>query len=261
MSNLIKTVEYTGYFVAFGMTYYYVLAKVFDKWVLHQVLKTRWAQNYPVNQLNSLVNIIVAGIMQFLLLIVLSFMFPIAWKNLLLTHFKPIHILFGLLLGAAEMATANFLVIVMMTSLAFVGSSDIKNRLKGWKEMSYGGWINFFKISRENSNGYIIVLLIIFHIVIEELLFRGIVLQTYFQIEGIPYSVVLILPTLLFVLAQLAGMPSLWHAFFPMCSALVMGFVHNWLLLKVASIIPLIVAHITYFYLSVLLIPKTSTNP
>ena len=78
----------------------------------------------------------------------------------------------------------------------------------------------------------------------EETVFRGILIP-YFNQDSVIISV--IISTALFILMQAFHMPSLLSALFPMIGATVMGIVHGILFINNPSIIPLIIAHLSFF--------------
>ncbi|WP_287270157.1 hypothetical protein, partial [Thermogemmatispora sp.] len=68
--------------------------------------------------------------------------------------------------------------------------------------------------------------------------------------EGFPLA--LVTSTLLFVAVQAQGMPSWFSALPAMCGALVIGPINAWLLMTVPNILPLVLAHLTFFTVMIL---------
>ena len=82
----------------------------------------------------------------------------------------------------------------------------------------------------------------------EEIVFRGIT-QNYFLSYGNVTAALISL--ILFVYMQTFLMPSGLSAMFPVVGAFVMGAVHSYLHMKVPFLLPLIIAHMIFFVMSI----------
>jgi hypothetical protein len=257
--TLIGILFDTVIFIVLGCVYYLFLAKRFDNFFFKLVIGSGIANKHPANHLFALVNIAVAGFFQSLIFAGMLFLFQIPWKNILIDHFKPIHLIYGLFLGFGDFVVCNMAGSLLMRTLKAFGSKKLKDEIGRMSNQGVSGWVNFFKLAFENFSFAIAFPVAFFYICFEELIFRGTILFTFFQIPGIPFWLAILVPALLFTLAQRPGIPSTLNAVYPMCSAFTIGMIHNWLLLKVYSIIPLIIAHMVFLLIAT--IPaKSKTN-
>jgi len=250
---------YTFIFLATGLVYYQILAKKFDAWFLRLSLKLNLFPGKTVQHVDALVNIVVAGLFQFAVLVVLLFFFPIPLNELFWDNFKPIQLALGLLLGLAHLVSSNLLGTIVLFGLKTLGGSRIKAKIEGANKMSGSGWINSFKMSAEGFGMPLMLTVTLFYITTEEVIFRGIILFSYLQLESLSIGIAITLASTLFILAQRSGMPSLLHAVYPMSSAATMAFIHCYLIVSVHSLIPLIIAHYTYFLFSTIAYSKLGT--
>ncbi len=249
-------------FVLTGCLYYFFLAKRFDNFFFKLVVSSGIANKYAANHLFAIVNIAVAGVFQALVFATLLFFFPVPWNTILTGHFKPIQIIYGLFLGIGDFVGCNVVGSLFMRALRTFGSGKLKDEIGKMTNQGVSGWVNFFKLSFENFPIAVAFPVTFFYIIFEELIFRGTVLFTFFQLPGMPFWLAILIAALLFMLAQRPGIPSTLNAVYPMCSALTIGLIHNWLLLKVYSIIPLIIAHMVFLLFATIPVKKiTNRSP
>lgn len=244
--RMLYALFYIIVFVLIGCFYYFFLTKKFDNFALRQVMNLAIAKKHPANHLFGLVNLLVAGFFQFILFIAMCIIFPIRWKNIVYDNFRIIQLLYGVLLGLADLVVCNIVGSLVLKGLNVAGSKALKVKIEKMSNQGISGWVNSFKLAFENFSFLTVFPTALFYIIIEELIFRGTILFSFYQIPGLSYSMMIILPTILFILAQRPGIPSTINAIYPMSSAFAIGIIHNWLMLKVFSIIPLIIAHFTF---------------
>jgi membrane protease YdiL (CAAX protease family) len=82
------------------------------------------------------------------------------------------------------------------------------------------------------------------YVSVEELIFRGILLELL-RPAGAVWAIGI--STVLFVMVQAFSMPGWRAAMFPMVGAAILGLVHGFLYWRVPVLLPLVVAHLTYF--------------
>jgi membrane protease YdiL (CAAX protease family) len=111
------------------------------------------------------------------------------------------------------------------------------------------GWLRGYTLARKYLPSAVFLLFTVIAITGEEVAFRGVSLPLL--ADGFGPIMGLVLTTLAFVGIQKMYMPS-WHiALLPMTGALLMGIVLGYLALVQHDMIPLIIAHFSYFVLSI----------
>ncbi|HEV9038749.1 MAG TPA: CPBP family intramembrane glutamic endopeptidase [Puia sp.] len=251
---------YTGIFLTVGSFYYFILSKKFDGWAFRHSLKLPIAKKHPAGHVFALANIAVAGFFQSLVFAGLCCYFATPWKSILVDNFRPIQLAYGIFLGLADIVACNMGGLLFMRAWQSIRSRGAKNALAGSQKQVMSGWVNSFKLSFENFPLAVAGPIAFFYILFEELIFRGVVLFAYAGISGIPVFLAILLSTLLFTLAQRPGIPRARDANYPMRSAFIMGLIHNWLMLKVFSIVPLIIAHFVFLLVATLPVKKTGNK-
>ena len=147
----------------------------------------------------------------------------------------------GAVLGFGELALASFLgtVAVRLDMLRSEGAATA-----AWIAQGRGGWMGQFGATIAAAPKWVAAASVSLYVAGEELVFRGIVIDATAG-AGAVASVALSL--VLFMTAQAFNMPSVRAATFPIVGALVVGLVHGVLFWQTFDLVPLIVAHLTFF--------------
>ena len=153
---------------------------------------------------------------------------------------RPAQLLFACALGIAELAFSSF-----VSSLAFQAALAA-DRTGGaaWLGSSRGGWMGLFLASARVAPPWLFALCVVTYVTTEEVVFRALlieVLRPWGGLVAVSGSVVW------FVAVQALHMPSARSAIFPMVGGLVVGFVHSVIYYQFPNIVPLALAHATFF--------------
>lgn len=157
----------------------------------------------------------------------------------------------GLLLMGAPLGVAEAAVSLILASAVISAAAPF--RLRGLPRdavtaevsiVGRSGWIRLYDHVLQMRPWPLAALCIALPLVAEELLFRGLAVTLLRPQGAIAASV---LTTMVFMGAQIGGMPS-WFSSLPAVSgALVVGIAHGYLFWTVPTIAPLLVAHLTFF--------------
>lgn len=163
--------------------------------------------------------------------------------------FKFYYLVYGILLGMAEMCFSTLLCYVIIQALQKVVPDKVPQHPAEWMAIARGGWIKHHVQSFELLPFMIALAILVLQVGSEEVIFRAIIpysLKSYGSFFSFGIS------TLFFVWMQAFHTPSWKTAIFPMIGALVMGIVHSYLFYSVPTLVPLIVAHVTFFLMSLI---------
>ncbi len=156
---------------------------------------------------------------------------------------QPAVLLLAVPLALAELALAALLCTVLVDVNIAATRRESRQAAQRWSTAGCGGWMAQFAAVRRICPWWVSTVIVASYVAGEELVFRG-VLGTLLRTDGLPLT--LAVSTLLFVGAQVPGMPG-WHAAaFPAIGAIVVGLIHGWLFWQTADLSPLIVAHLIF---------------
>ncbi|MHA6720534.1 CPBP family glutamic-type intramembrane protease [Sphingomonas sp. RS6] len=233
-------------FVAAIALYYGVLARFADRAVLRLILRRHRAPgDANVSDMMAIVDISVAATFQLALVIGLSVLFAVPATTLLWRGWTVELFAITPALAVAELSAASMLASVALAALP-------KGKGGDWRAMMNAGWLRSFLRAGRGRWRIAAGAVLIVYIGAEEFLFRAVALDA-FKGWGTPGAVVA--STLLFLVAQCAGMPSVRHALFPLAGAAVMGPVHCALAIEGAPLSMLIIIHLLFF------LAATTTGP
>jgi hypothetical protein len=206
------------------------------------------AKRYSSGEVEAVVRLGLGGILQLLFCAVLIAALGVRLDELQLAALEPALVILGVLLGLGEAALATFAGYTGMQAGMALAPGRAPADADDWLALSRSGWMRLFFQAAEITPS-LAVGLSLMYIAVEETVFRGVVI-TMLGDAG-PAAAALAVSILLFALAQTFRMPT-WHsAMFPVLGAIVVGLVHGLLFLAVPSILPLIVAHFTFFVVAV----------
>jgi hypothetical protein len=215
------------------------LLNPFRRWMTIPALEAK----FPVRDVYAAVRLVAAAVLQAMLFFVLLWVFHPSLSRSLRANFDPITILLACVLGVAEMSVATLLGYSVMQGIRLIDTSTGR-RSADWRAVARGGWIQMYFKTIEVLPFPLGALSVFLYIAFEECIFRVIVIGVVAPASS---SAALLTSTALFVTYQKFHTPGWRTAVFPMLGASVVGIVHGLLYLSVPNIVPLIVAHLSFF--------------
>nr|BBH92261.1 hypothetical protein KTA_04600 [Thermogemmatispora argillosa] len=206
--------------------------------------------HYPTRDLALTLAVAGAG------LTALGIAWAVSWANgqnlpgLFTEHLLLLQLPIGVLLGLGEASVS-----MLLSSLALALFRLWRQRQIGpgivneLRAIGRAGWVRAYRQTLQIWPAPVGWAIITLALLGEELLFRGLAARLLAP-EGFPLA--LVTSTLLFVAVQEQGMPSWFSALPAMCGALVIGPINAWLLMTVPNILPLVLAHLTFFTVMIL---------
>lgn len=162
---------------------------------------------------------------------------------------SPILIVEGAILGIGVMGAASLLGRSYIEMMRFLFPKKYSANIRNWLAMARGGWIRHHFHAIEVLPVPIALLITLGQVCAEEIIFRGVILN-YFLMYG--KYIALFISTSLFMMMQTFQMPNRISSIFPVIGALVLGLIGGILYMNVPVLLPLIIAHITFFAVAVL---------
>lgn len=156
---------------------------------------------------------------------------------------------YGALIGIGSMGISVLLCTIGMHFMMYFFPTRSPQSLKGWLVVSQAGWMRHHKHTIRMFPLLLGLIIITLQIGSEEIIFRAVIIQQFLAYGTLSAFLV---STVLFILMQIFHMPSFVSAMFPVLGATVMGIIHASLYLRVPSIIPMVVAHLTFFIFTII---------
>jgi membrane protease YdiL (CAAX protease family) len=204
--------------------------------------------NFAHSTAESIVKLALAGVSQLVFCLALIWIGALHGNDLGVSSCPPVLLLYGLVLGVGEMALASFIAFVATRLIDAVQKDSLRGGPEAWLAMSRGGWMRQYLRTIESAPWPIALGLTLLYVSAEEVVFRSIIIHIW-----LPHRLVALMISVgLFSVVQQFKMPSWRHGFFAFVGALVMGTIHGILYLQLPFIIPLIIAHLTFFGSAVL---------
>ena len=205
------------------------------------------ARSIPLDDSEKIGRLAFAGISQSLFCVLLALVLGVRMPPPRIDATLLVLILMAVLLGAAEMAGSGWLAqLVVNISIATSprgGSTD------AWLAAGKGGWIREYRKAIEHLPLGFALGVIVLYVGVEELIFREVLLRA-FRPHGDAIAVVA--STFFFAAVQAFSTSSWRNAMFPIVGASVVGIVHALLWLAIPNVLPLIVAHVSFFLIAML---------
>jgi len=217
-----------------------------EKTVLDHIKASR---RYSVSERNSITSLTLLGIFQLVFCYMLSLITGFNLMELLPSDLPSIYLIYGILLGIGEMALASFIVHIIIFTAARTDRAEEISAFRYWMTQSKGGWLRQFDDCIKILPLPALILIVSLYIIVEEIIFRGILIK-FFEASG--SGIALGVSVFFFVLIQVFHTTSWRNALFPVIGALVVGILHGILFLSVPVILPLIIAHLFFFFLILL---------
>jgi hypothetical protein len=207
----------------------------------------RLARRHPWNAVNDVVNLGLAGVSQLICFVLLLYVTGVNVGQLI--AFEPVLILYGVLLGLGEMALSSFGSHIALRIIMKLFPSHGPTEINSWLTLARGGWMRYYLSTVKISPLPLVCFLTLTYVLVEELIFRGIVI-TYFLSLG--SGLALAVSIIFFVGAQVLHTPNWRTAMFPVIGALIVGTIHGLLFLAVPNVLPLVIAHFVFFIVAVI---------
>lgn len=227
----------------FLVAYYTFLMPRFGRLSERLVLRSGLTEHRSWLAANDACKLGLSAFSQSLLLVVLMFVTGVTFGGLF-PEMSLYRVLYGVLLGAGEMALTALLVHAVLLGLMAMGRERIPSSIEGWLPLSRGGWMREYANTMAVAPWPFVVAATVGYVSVEEVVFRGVVLS-FLSADGAVVAFIVSLAS--FVGVQILHTPNWRTALFPVIGAIVVGSIHASLFLAVPDMTPLIVAHITFF--------------
>jgi CAAX prenyl protease-like protein len=206
-------------------------------------LRWRSARRFALADVEAIIRITAGGLLQLAFCWGLLTYTGLSLGEVHLLDVDPAILVLGVALGVGEAALATFFGYVGVRVGLAVAPTRTPHTTDEWLSLARSGWMRLFLRAVE-ANPVVAVVLSLLYIMVEETIFRGILL-TALADSGATWA--LPASVLLFCVAQTFGMPSWQSALFPVMGAIVIGVIHGLLFLSVPLLLPLLVAHCVFF--------------
>jgi hypothetical protein len=220
-----------------------------------------FARQWSASERSGVLELGAAGTSHVLVIGVLVVATGVGLSGLNLGFDRPALIVLGVLIGIGEMALASLICRVIMEAFLVRGNDKTASRnsraadsdrhaerSRQWLGLSRGGWIRHHLKTMEALSWPLALVLTTVQVGSEEIVFRGIMLG-YLRDAGI--FAALGTSFVLFVAMQVFLMSTWRAAMFPVVGAIVMGLVHGLLFWNYPVLLPLVVAHVSFFVFAV----------
>jgi hypothetical protein len=199
----------------------------------------------PLREIESMSKLAAAGAAQAMFAAGLMAATGIELSSLLGDGPRPELIALGAVLGVGELALASVLcAVVAEVALLTTPPEQRRSVHERWMAESRGGWMAQFSATLRVAPAWFAMACVGLYVAGEELIFRGILIELLR-----PHGAAVAIGTslALFTMVQVFHKPSLRAALFPVVGAAVVGFVHGLLYWQAPGVLPLVVAHFTFF--------------
>jgi hypothetical protein len=200
-------------------------------------------QRYPARHVDGAVRLILAAILQAVFFAALFAIYRPPMLHLSSLDANPILILLAIILGVGEIALA------MLIGLSGIQVVDFIDRLNGsprtdWATVARGGWMQQYLKALAVFPRPVVAIIVIGYVGFEEAIFRGLIISVFAPLGS---ELALASSLCTFIAIQLFHTPGWRTGMFPAIGATVMGTVHGILFIAVPSIVPLVLAHVSFF--------------
>ncbi|WP_055482841.1 CPBP family intramembrane glutamic endopeptidase [Sphaerimonospora mesophila] len=227
-----------------------------------------FARRWDASERGSVLELMAAGASHVLVVLLLVLVTGVDLTKLTLGWDRPDLIVLGAAIGVGEVALGSLLCRVLIEGIQTIGmrraaaessGSRVRpasaagavageERMRQWLGRSRGGWIRHHLKTMEVVSLPLALTLTAVQVGSEEVVFRGLVLTWLRDAGPLPAIGV---SCLLFTVMQIFLMSSWRAAMFPVVGAIVMGLTHSVLFWHYPALLPLMVAHVTFFLFAV----------
>jgi hypothetical protein len=199
----------------------------------------------PLREVESMSKLAAAGVAQALFAVALMTTSGVDVSAVFGSGPHPELLVLGAVLGIGELALASVLCAVVVEVALARTPPERRRAVQGrWLAEARGGWMAQFSATLRVGPRWFAAVCVALYVAGEELVFRGILIELL-RPEGAAVAVGVSL--VLFTTAQVFHMPSLRAALFPVVGAAVVGVVHGLVYWHAPGVLPLMVAHLTFF--------------
>ncbi len=210
----------------------------------------RITQHYSIEMAKGVVELPLVVLFHIAFSVILMSLFSVPLNTLGFTFSNvALYLLVGVLLGIGMMSFSSLLCRAVIEILRHIPKPCFALEIKDWLVMTRSGWLRHYFHTIDVLSLPLALSIIFAQICCEEIVFRGILLH-YFLPAGLCEA--LMGSTILFMFMQLFHMPNLMSSIFPWIGSMVIGVVNGILYLKQGDLLPLIIAHFTFFIVAVL---------
>lgn len=230
--------------------FYYFIKSIIFNLSGNIAIKIKLTHFYPFEMAKGAVELIIVVCCHYIFIIFLMHVLHVNFNDIGLNTKIDSWLCFqGVLLGIAMMGSSSVLSQFYIQFMLTLPRNKVAHHINDWLSMSRSGWIRHHFHTIEVLPIVIAIFITFSQVCAEEIVFKGVFIN-YFLSYG--KVIALVISTVLFVYMQTFHMPNLFSAVFPMLGALVIGLVGGVLYLKIHSLVPLMIAHITFFVFAVL---------
>jgi len=225
-------------------------------------------RRFPARHVEAAFALVYAGILQAFFFVVLILTFRPATLDLRSLYCDPVLGLLGIILGIGEMGLSTQLafaaIVTIETPLQWsrnvpqvVSRRDTAERID-WATTARGGWMQYYMKAMTVLPWPVGAACVLLYVFFEEGVFRGVILGSLAPLGSGP---ALAISVLLFMLVQTFHTPGWRTSMFPVIGALVLGIVNGALYLIVPKLVPLALAHASFFFSAFWSIRKLDVPP
>ena len=243
MSTPIPTFVRAILLIAFIVIYYrWFFVKVID--AIRAGMKIpALDRRFPVRDVDGAIRLVFAAILQATFFSALFFLYRPAMLHVSSLDANPVLLVLASVLGVGEMALAT------LFGLSAIQVTDLIDRFRrlpptDWPIVARGGWMQLYLKAIAIFPRWVVALIVLGYVGFEEAIFRGLIISVFVPL-GI--GLALFASVCTFIVVQTFHTPGWRTAMFPAIGAAVMGTVHGLLFIAVPSIVPLALAHASFF--------------
>jgi hypothetical protein len=237
---MIRSIIWCIAVMAFYGVFYRTVVSHWGRIVSPTVTRLRLDSSHSTRDIDAIGRLAAATIAQLLFVALMMISFSVSPLTLCAGARIDL-LLVGAILGVAEFAFASFVCATIVSVMAARGQPD---DVRSWLAQGRGGWMSQFSAIARSAPRWFGWPIAAIYVALEEVMFRGATMQV---LRPAGVAVAVTVSALLFVIAQRANMPSWRGAMFPMIGAVIVGGVHGALYWLVPDVLPLVVAHMTFF--------------
>ena len=216
---------------------------------IHRQFFSTWKKKYNPQEIAGAVELALVATSHVFFVLCLLAILKISFSYLGFSNFRFYDLIYGILLGIGEMSFSSLVCLAVIKGLQKIIPDRVPQNSSEWLVIARGGWVRHHIQSFEIFPIFIAFFILLLQVGSEEVIFRCIIPHSL-KAYGPLYSYGI--ATLLFIWMQAFHTPNWKTAIFPMIGALIMGILHSYLFYSVPRMFPLIIAHITFFLMSLI---------
>jgi membrane protease YdiL (CAAX protease family) len=199
---------------------------------------------HSVREVEAIGKLAAASVAQLLFLVGLALALRVDGSDLTGPGLEPGVLGFAAALGVGELALTSLICTAIVELTLATSHGSRSEAARQWAAQGRGGWMSYFLLTARAAPLPLALASICLYVTVEELIFRGILITVA---AGGGAVVAVGVSAVIFVAVQAFAMPSRRAALAPMVGAAVVGVVHGVVFWHVQDVVPLAVAHLTFF--------------